>query len=227
MGAETLPGVLLRSDEELSLMDWKDLEPIDHIVLSSGDCFVAAMGFEARALAGLKRACEASQGFHVALVRYLPTIDENQETAFLKLSEACGLKVQEFKYDRERPSGIGPLLADYGSYFDRVYVDISGMSRLLIVQTIVALVQKRKEFHILYSEAKVYPPLEKDYKEARAGDRPSPAFISSGIFEIVSSPELSSVSMLGSAIRLISFPSFDPKSAVESCSRGFNRPTTM
>ena len=41
-------------------------------MLSSGDCFVAAMGFEERALAGLKRACEASQDFHVALIRYLP-----------------------------------------------------------------------------------------------------------------------------------------------------------
>ena len=137
-------------------------------------------------------------------------MDENQEAAFLALSEACGLDVQEFEYDRECPSGIGPLLADYGSGFDRVYVDISGMSRLLIVQTIVALVQSAKEFHILYAEAKVYPPLEADYEEARTGDSPSPSFISSGIFEIVSSPELSSVSMLGSTIRLISFPSFDP-----------------
>ena len=41
-------------------------------------------------------------------------------------------------------------------------------------------------------------------------DGPSVSFISTGIFEIVSSPELSSVAMLGSEIRLISFPSFDP-----------------
>ncbi len=210
MGTETIPEVLRRSDEQLSAMDWPDLEPIDQVVLGSGDCFVAAMGFEERALAGLKRAREASSDFHVALVRYLLKMDENQEAAFLNI--ACGLDVQEFEYDRERPSGIGSLLADYGSRFDRVYVDISGMSRLLIVQTIVALVQniKVKEFHVLYAEAEVYPPLERDYVEARTGDSPSPSFISSGIFEIVSSPELSSVSMLGSAIRLISFPSFDP-----------------
>ena len=96
-----------------------------------------------------------------------------------------------------------PVLIEYSWIF-------SGMSRLLIVQTIVALVESRMKFHILYAEAEVYPPLEKEYKEAHKSDGPSPSFISSGIFEIVSSPELSSVAMLGGAIRLISFPSFDP-----------------
>ena len=210
MNDQTISGVLLRPDEQLALMDWPELESIDQIILGSRDCYVAAMGFEARALAGLERACEASGEFHVALVRYLPKIDENREMAFLALSEARGRDVREFDYDRECPAGMGSLLADYASKFDKVYVDISGMSRFLIVQIIVALVQNQTEFYILYAEAKFYPPTESDYEEARKGDSPSPSFISSGIFEIVSSPELSSVSMLGSAIRLISFPSFDP-----------------
>jgi len=36
------------------------------------------------------------------------------------------------------------------------------------------------------------------------------SYISSGIFEVASTPELASVSMLGEAIRLVAFPSFDP-----------------
>ena len=56
-------------------------------------------------------------------------------------------------YDRERPSGIGPLLAKYVSGFDRVFVDISGMSRMLIVQIIVALVESRELYAALnYSQ---------------------------------------------------------------------------
>ena len=210
MSSEILPEGLLRPDEQLSLIDWPELEPIYDIVLGSGDCFMVGAGFENRALAGLERACKMSQDFHVALVRYLPKIEENQEVACLALCKESGLGVKEFVYDRERPPSIGPLLASYLSRFDRVFMDISGMSRLLIVQAIVALIESRVKFHILYAEAETYPPLQEEYEEARTCDGPSPSFISSGIFEIVSSPELSSVAMLGGAIRLISFPSFDP-----------------
>ena len=210
MSSEIVPEVPLRSDEKLSLIDWPDMKPIDDIVLGSGDCLVVGMGFEDRALAALKLGCQVSQNFHVTLVRYLPEIKQNQETPCLKLCEERGLDVNEFVYDRERPSGIGPLLAKYVSGFDRVFVDISGMSRLLIVQIIVALVESREPFHLLYAEAEVYLPFENMYQETYANDGPGASFISSGIFEIVSCPELSSVSMLGGAIRLISFPSFDP-----------------
>lgn len=210
MSSEIVPEVPLRSDEKLSLIDWPETEPVDGIVLGSGDCLVVGMGFEDRALAALKLGCQVSQDFHVTLVRYLPEIEQNQEMPCLKLCEERGLDVKEFVYNREQPSGIGPLLAKYVSGFDRVFVDISGMSRLLIVQIIVALVEIREPFHLLYAEAAVYLPLENMYQEACVSDGPSPSFISSGIFEVVSCPELSSVSMLGGAIRLISFPSFDP-----------------
>ena len=66
-----------------------------------------------------------SQDFHVILVRYLPEIEQNQEMPCLKLCEERGLDVKEFVYNREQPSGIGPLLAKYVSGFDRVFVDIS------------------------------------------------------------------------------------------------------
>ena len=210
MNGDAEPAVLLRFDEQLSLIDWPELEPVDDIVLGSADCFVAALGFEERALAGLQRACQGSQNFNAVFVRYLPEVKENLEAAFSALCEKNGLDANNLVYDRERPSGIGPLVADSVSKCDRVFVDISGMSRLLIVQIIVALVERRQAFHILYAEAEVYPPLEKEYRKVHTGAGQNPSFISSGIFEIVSSPELSSVAMLGGAIRLISFPSFDP-----------------
>ena len=83
------------------------------------------------------------------------------------------------------------------------------MSRLLIVQTIVAMGEMGKTCEVLYSEAAVYPPTREEYTAARVSGARSPAFISSGVFEVVSSPELSSVAMLGSPIRLIAFLSFD------------------
>ena len=165
------------------------------------------VGFENRALAGLELACATSQNFNVVLIRYLPEIEHNREAESLDLCKEQGLDYVEFVYDREHPSGMGTSVEEHVSNFSRVFIDISGMSRLLIVQIIVALIESGKRFHILYAEAGIYPPLEEEYEETNDS---SPSFISSGIFEIVSSPELSSAFMLGGAIRLISFPSFDP-----------------
>lgn len=202
-------GLVRRVDEELASMDWPRAEAAAEIVVDSKDCVVAAMGFEERALAGLLRACDGSRGFHVALIRYLPRLEQNQEDEFLALGRAYDLHVEEFEYNRERPAGMGPELANYVAEFDKVYVDISGMSRLLIVQTLAALVEASLNCVLLYTEAETYPPLKSEYEGAHRDDGSRPSFISSGIIEVVSTPELSSVAMLGSAIRLVSFLSFD------------------
>ncbi|MCY3852179.1 MAG: hypothetical protein OXG03_01165 [Gammaproteobacteria bacterium] len=213
MGDEKVLEDLLRKDERLSSVDWPELEPIDNIALGPADCIVVGMGFEERALVGLKRACEASKHFHTVLIRYLPKIEENQETTCLEFCRENNLNFEEFEYDREYPSGMGLTLANNILNFEKIFLDVSGMSRLLIVQIIVELMKRKKKFHILYTEAENYPPSEQEYKEeyekARTTNDTNPSFISSGIFEIVSSPELSSVFMLGGTIRLISFPSFD------------------
>lgn len=203
------PEAVRRLDETLAATLWPEAEVADDIVIGPSDCLVAAMGFEERALAVLQRSCRDSEGFHLALVSYLPTVAENREEEFRELVESHGLSAKWFEYDRERPAGMGRILAEYASGFERVFIDISGMSRLLIVQIVVAMGEMGKTCEILYSEAAVYPPTREEFTAARVGGARSPAFISSGVFEVVSSPELSSVAMLGSPIRLISFLSFD------------------
>ena len=210
MTTDEIPGVVRRIDEELASLDWPEAEAAGNVAIGNGDCFVAAMGFEARALAGLRRACEGSRGFDVGLIRYSPELEQNQEEQFLAMGDAYGLQIQIFEYDRTSPAGMGQELANYVANFERAYIDISGMSRLLIVQTLAALVEARLNCIILYSEAEVYPPLREEFAEACDAEGPSPSFISSGIIEVASTPELSSVAMFGSPIRLIAFLSFDP-----------------
>ena len=203
------PEAVRRLDEKLAVTQWPVAEAVDDIVIGPRDCLVAAMGFEERALAVLQRACRDSEGFDLALVSYLPTVAENREEEFRELMESHGLSAKWFEYDRQRPAGMGRILAEYASGFERVFIDISGMSRLLIVQTVVAMGEMGKACEVLYSEAAVYPPTREEYTAASVSGVHSPSFISSGVFEVVSSPELSSVAMLGSPIRLISFLSFD------------------
>jgi hypothetical protein len=117
-------------------------------------------------------------------------------------------------YDREHPAGIGEELKHFTQDFEHVFVDISGMSRLLIVQTLVALLADphNQAVTILYGEAKEYPPTRAQFAQDRQrfDSKPVLSYISSGIFAVASTPELASVSMLGEAIRLVAFPSFDP-----------------
>ncbi len=201
-----------RPDERLDSLDWPDIKMVKAPPIK--DCLLVCAGFEERAVEPLRRICATQKTrFSLGLIRYLPEIEDNRIGKLLAISQKAGLHVTEFVYDRENPSGMGEKLRHFSQTFDRVFVDISGMSRLLIVQTLVALIPgQRRLISILYGEAQEYPPSEDEFDQGNqdGGADPAPSYLSSGIFEIAATPELSSVSMLGEAIRLVAFPSFDP-----------------
>ena len=203
-------GILPRVDERLLSASWPAVQPRDQIKMRERDCLLVAAGFEERALAVLRDAGGAGDCFQVILVRYLPLVAENRDQECMDLCRSYGLPMKEIVYDRENPTGLGDLIGDELLGFENVFIDVSGMSRLLIVQVVVAMFERRKYFHVLYTEAKAYPPEEDTFRRTQYEEKSGVSFISSGIIEIVSCPELSSVSMLGGAIRLVSFPSFDP-----------------
>lgn len=203
-------GMLTRVDERLLSVKWPALRPLDRLKISEGDCLLVVAGFEERALSVLRSAYRKGHNFQVVLIRYRPVVPENRDEECVKLCKDAHLPLEELVYDRENPSSAGDRIADYLNGFDNVFIDVSGMSRLLIVQVVVAMIEHGKAFSVLYTEANVYPPKEEEFRQKQQGMRGGVSFISSGIFEIVSCPELSSVSMLGGPIRLISFPSFDP-----------------
>jgi hypothetical protein len=98
----------------------------------------------------------------------------------------------------------------------RMVIDVSAMSRLLIVQLLVALKQQPGALErgiILYTEANEYPPSESEVESLLARRKNEPALLlhllSSGVFEITVVPELSAMSMTGEQTRLVAFPSFN------------------
>ena len=180
----------------------------------SHDCLLVCGGFEDRAIEALRRTCAAGySGFALGLVIYWPMYPQNRTDELRKIGRDAHLQITEFVYDRENPAGIGEELKHFTRDFEHVFVDISGMSRLLIVQILVALLggSHNHAVTIIYGEAKEYPPSKSQFEKDRKSVGESVlSYISSGIFEIASTPELASVSMLGEAIRLVAFPSFDP-----------------
>ena len=203
-----------RLDERLACLTWPNLERIETLEVGGNSCVIVCAGFEDRAIEPIRRICNTNQSrFSVGLVKYQPEVHQNRLDELRAITAKSNIDVTEFTYDREIPSKMGECLCQFSQSFNHVYIDISGMSRLLIVQILAELIKSHHQsITVLYGEADVYPPSEVEYNEDSQGSetQPSLSYLSSGIFEIAATPELGSVSMLGHAIRLIAFPSFDP-----------------
>ncbi len=200
---------ILRPDEKLGNVAWPNLQEIEAPSVGTDDCLLVCAGFEDRAIETLRRTCKAGRtDFSLGIVSYRPDYQENRIKELRAISEKAAIQTTEFVYDRESPTDMGEKLECFTRQFNRVFIDISGMSRLLIVQTLAALISEENgQISIIYGEAEEYPP-SKDEFEQDNNAKPAPSYLSSGVFEIAATPELGSVSMLGEPIRLIAFPSF-------------------
>ena len=198
--------------DRLEAIVWPQSLEIDVLDIQTGDCMLVCAGFEDRSIEVLRRVSKCEIGdVWLGVVNYKPAYRENKLDEIRKLGRGAELKTKEFLYDRENPALVGEELAHFASESNRVVVDISGMSRLLIVQTLVALLSVTSaHVTIIYCEAEEYPPSEDRFRDEQGRSGVTPSYLSSGIFEIAATPELASISMLGEAIRLIAFPSFDP-----------------
>ena len=203
---------IFRLDEQLAMLAWPELKEIYVPDLRKDDCLLVCAGFEDRCLAVLERAHAAEkQGFSIGVVRYLPSYSDNKIDQIMKLANELCPTIRQFTYDREKPAGFAHFIGNFTRNFSRIFVDISGMSRLLIIQLLSELMVRRKyQVRLIYGEAKFYPPSEEIVNRNIEEERLSVSYLSSGIFEIAATPELASVAMLGEPIRLIAFPSFDP-----------------
>lgn len=204
-------------NEVLRALPKPDLQAVNRFELLPDDCLVVCGGFEDRAVAVLECAISSRSGFNVALVVYEPFVGENKAEGIRKMCNAAGINIVELVYNRQEPTGFGTLLIETLSAFrGRIFIDTSGMSRLLIVQTLVALGKRQKGFlkcFIAYAEAQVYPPTQEEASAKLAKSESDPSFsilfLSSGVFEVTLLPELASYTPTGVQTRLIVFPSLD------------------
>jgi len=210
---------VLRIDKKLKKLDKPSLLPADTVVINKGDTLILCAGFEDRAIKALDSAIKSGKiGFSLIIIEYLPEVQENKIDEIMKKCKEFGISFNRLLYDRANPSGVGNKLSsilepDSG----HIFVDISGMSKLLIVQILSTLGKSPFNFSkifLLYTIALEYPPNEKEVNNAiekmKEDSFYSAMFLSSGIFELTVVPELSSVSLEGQSIRVVAFPSFNP-----------------
>lgn len=209
---------IVRIDEKLKEITKPSLKKIQDIRLMKGDVFIVCAGFEERATEAFKRTISSeSSGAHVLIIDYLPFVKENRLDEIISICRSRSLQYDKIVYDRQNPAEFTENFHEsLWNKQGRIYIDISGMSRLLIVQLLVTFFQKKPgslNVSIIYSEATVYPPtkeeVDKQYAESTENLSRTVMFLSSGVFEVAIVPELSSVAMQGQPIHLITFPSFN------------------
>ena len=205
---------LLRIDEILARVEWPVLVPVESVDLAGGDVLVLCAGFEERAVSALRSAVgRPHQHFAAIVVEYEPRYEDNRRGEIAEMCGRVGVDPTWLVYDRRAPGGFGDEIARQVADASRIYVDISGMSRMLAVQSIVALGQRRRGLagvHVLYTEARSYPPTELEVKARAVQGGIVNSYISSGVWELAAVPELAAVASSGSALRLVAFPSFNP-----------------
>ncbi|MCK4762634.1 MAG: hypothetical protein KAW12_10595 [Candidatus Aminicenantes bacterium] len=209
-----------RIDDKLSSLQKPTLEVLDKLFINKNDLLILAAGFEDRALGVLEQAASVmSRDFKIIVIEYEPSLEKNKNKEICEICQDIGAEIIKLTYNRYNPEGAGGTLVDLIHKYNiegRIFLDISAMSRLFIVQAIVAIGRTKRKFsnlNILYSEAYGYPPDEEEVKSKIEKNKEDTIyrtmFLSSGVYDVTVVPELSSIAMQGQPIRLIAFPSFN------------------
>lgn len=213
-----------RVDEWLRQLAKPELQVTDVPLLGSGDVLLMCAGFEDRAIEALARAVRnGCCGFRVLCIEYLPSIPENRSAVIAEFCSTAKATIEILPFNREHPAGAAERLLDCVSDAEYLHVDLSGMSRLLIVQLVAAIVRGKRagRVEILYCSAHDYPPTREQVQASLSEPTDLVGvtmFVSTGVFGLTIVPELSSVAMQGQPMRVIAFPSWNTTQLAAVCS---------
>lgn len=175
---------------------------------------ILAEGFENRATTFVKSdSCPRFD--HVIICEYEPIMKSNINSLLNLLSNKISAEnITIIKFNRFIPRDfecdLKEFLLQHIDKFTEIVIDISVMSKLLIVSIVWLLRDYSAPIRIIYTEPLNYSPSEIEFESQRNNSITSfSAFNSLGIFDVVRTPELSSVIMQQSSNILIAFTSFN------------------
>jgi len=180
--------------------------------------YIGAAGFEDRALSVLEKAAQISKRFkYVIGIQYEPFDERNrvQEfTAKAKNLDVPEMQVKWVTYDRYSPQeflGVSGEIQTIANEVSSLVVDISAMSKFLIVTLLQSLRNVKCRVEITYAEADVYHPTKDmfDWHKQVLPPEKAPEFLTTDIYKIVTTTSLSSFSMQGYPVLMVAFPTFN------------------
>jgi hypothetical protein len=190
----------------LNLLDWSTL-PEDIL-------YIGTAGFEERSLGFLKDATIQKKRLKFCIaIEYLPFDIENRKSEFAALAAKIFCSVEWKTYDRPFPQKFTQVLHEIvedSRFVSRVVVDISAMSKMLVAVLLNGLKNLNCPLSIVYAPAKSYYPLRDVYeKKAKSKPESFPYFLTSDVYRVVSTTELSSIAMQGAPLIMVAFPNFN------------------
>ncbi|MEI9897580.1 MAG: hypothetical protein WDN28_27915 [Chthoniobacter sp.] len=177
--------------------------------------FIGAYGFEPRAIGWCNRQNARGGVLNAAFMfRYLnpkgPNRIEELKSALVKLGAS---KPHVIRYDilLPQPSEDAVMEEINVDAFDEIVVDISAMTKLLILLVLFRIRTFTGRVRIVYSEAEEYCPTREAYDPISGQMASTARFPSRGAEQIVRLQCLSSIRMQGQPVTLVAFASFNEK----------------
>lgn len=181
--------------------------------------YIGAVGFEDRTLAVLDEALQLGKSFdQVIAIEYKPFEDRNKKKKFekkLKDLKIPDTNVKWVVFDRFKPEkflkNLDTLKVIINSL--NVIVDISAMSKLLMLVLLQGFRDQDVNLTIVYSEADVYHPVKEEFvaekEKYQKETEVLPIFLTSNVYKIVTTSSLSTIAMQGYPLTMITFPTFN------------------
>jgi len=193
------------------------IHPFNMERLKSKKIYVGVAGFEDRAFGVFNYAVKKRIRFDkVIAIEYLPYDSRNRKSEFeknIKRMSIAEKNVRWLTYNRIEPESFSVALNKYVKSLKSnftIVIDISAMSKFLIAVLLQELRGLSNTVEIVYSEAKIYHPIEDFFEKEKArAVREVPIFLTKDIYKIVTTYSLSSISMQGYPIILIAFLTFN------------------
>ena len=203
-------------------MKLPDLKKAEKITTTIPRLFVGAYGFEERTVGWLNYQSENNQNdilTKALMFRYDPGTDANKSPNKIRVLQellsklGCFDDISEIGYNWESPNSIEDEIEDFFhdnlKYFEEVIVDVSTMSKYLILICLMKLKDFKGGLRIVYSEAQKYSPSFKEYSASKDNMAFLAKYPSHGVAAIARARCLSSIRMQGQPVTLIAFTSFN------------------
>lgn len=174
--------------------------------------YVGVAGFEPRSLGILDRLLESGVNIDSTIgITYLPFDSRNKETEFKEKISRVASETTWIVFDRHDPQKFQDTFPSVVDALPKkaIVVDISGMSKFLIMIVLQSLRSFDGEVIIAYIEAEDYHPTPEEFEKAKKHIKGSEDFLTSDVFRILHVTALSSSAMQGHPILLIAYPTFN------------------
>jgi hypothetical protein len=181
--------------------------------LPSSTLYIGAAGFEDRALALLSVFEKAKRRFqHCEAIEYEPFNPRNRRSDFDQKAQGLFDSVSWETYHRFQPEAFTEALGrtrERSLSSSQILLDVSAMSKMLIVVMLQGLRTLDCPLRIVYSAAKIYHPTRSEYEKRSLVAPEPPIFVTTDVFRVVTTHALSSIAMQGAPIVMIAFPNFN------------------